>query len=182
MALSFIHAAETPRQPVRAAASAATDSEQRIATFSSIAAGATLCRLSGWSVSNLRTQKLLYIAHMLHLGRHGAPLISDHFEAWMYGPVAPRLYRRIRGFGSDPVEDVFFKGENVPEATSQYDLLAETVEAMGQLSSGHLVSLTHWNQGAWSQIYKDGERGDPIPNTLILREYHARQRQQARAQ
>ena len=41
---------------------------------------------SHWSLSNLKMQKLLYIAHMFHLGIYNKPLVCEFFEAWDYGP------------------------------------------------------------------------------------------------
>lgn len=60
-----------------------------------------ICNISGWSVSNLQLQKILYISHMYNLGvTEGDPLITDNFEAWDYGPVIPTLYHEVKGFGS----------------------------------------------------------------------------------
>ena len=140
---------------------------------SSIRAGKTICELSGWDVSNLALQKLLYIAHMYHLGRHNEPLIDDYFEAWMYGPVEPSLYRHARGFGSEAVRNVFHKYESVRNG-SEFDLLNETVEATRGLSGAYLVSFTHWEKGAWYKVYDPEIRGTIIPNNMILEEYNER--------
>jgi uncharacterized phage-associated protein len=40
-----------------------------------------LCEKTGWTLSNLELQKILYIAHMFHLGETGQPLVPGHFEA-----------------------------------------------------------------------------------------------------
>ena len=145
--------------------------------ISSLEAGRTLCELSGWTVTCLNLQKILYFAHMIHLGKtDGAPLVSDHFEAWMYGPVAPKLYRRVKIYGTEPVGDVFWE-KSVPEGSLAYEILDETMTAMKDLSGGQLISLTHWEHGAWAEVYEGGQGGIPIPNALILEEYRARQRQ-----
>ena len=39
-----------------------------------------ICEKTGWNTSNLRLQKILYIAHMLHIGETETPLIDDSFE------------------------------------------------------------------------------------------------------
>ena len=71
------------------------------------AAAKRLCERSGWSLTNLKLQKLLYISHMFHLGKTGEPLVNGHFEAWDYGPVSPFLYHKVKVFGSSPVENIF---------------------------------------------------------------------------
>ena len=40
-----------------------------------------LCVSSSWGLTNLALQKILYIAHMFHLGRTDEPLIPEQFEA-----------------------------------------------------------------------------------------------------
>lgn len=56
-------------------------------TVSSIDASKTLCELSGWQTSNLRLQKLLYIAHMYYMRGGKGDLVRENFEAWKFGPV-----------------------------------------------------------------------------------------------
>ena len=148
--------------------------------ISSIDAGKTLCELSEWKLSNLRLQKLLYIAHMYHLGLRKSPLIVEDFEAWMYGPVEPNLYHHAKGFGSNPVRNVFPREAGAPEDGSEYALLRESVQATQGMSGAKLVSFTHWEKGAWYQVYKPKMYGIPIPNELILKEYEARK--EARSQ
>jgi len=141
-----------------------------------LSAARSLCQLRDWTVSNLELQKILYIAHMFHLGKTGgAPLIREDFEAWDYGPVVPELYRRARGFGSDPVRNVFHWEPEVPANAPEFFSLREAAEATKGMSSGRLVAITHWPQGAWYQCYKPGVRGIAIPDPLILAEYRARQ-------
>ena len=143
--------------------------------ISSIDAGKTLCELSGWAVSNLQLQKILYLAHMLHLGRIGKPLINDGFQVWEYGPVAPNLYHRVKGFGSQPIQKMIFWEKGVEKGSTQFALLNETMTAMKDLTGARLVSLTHWEKGAWYQTYRGGRRGIPISDDLIMKEYNARQ-------
>ena len=145
------------------------------AVVSSIDAGKTLCELSGWVVSNLQLQKILYLAHMLHLGRIGKPLTNDGFQAWEYGPVAPSLHHRVKGFGSKPIQKIIFWEKGTEGGSTQFGLLHETMTAMKGLTGAQLVSLTHWEKGAWYQTYRGGKRGIPIPDNLIIKEYNARQ-------
>ena len=43
---------------------------------------------NGKSISNMKLQKLLYLAQGIHLAlENGAPLFEDTIEAWKYGPV-----------------------------------------------------------------------------------------------
>lgn len=144
-------------------------------TVSVFAAAKRLGEKSGWSLSNLEMQKLLYLAHMFHLGHHEEPLVSGLFEAWDYGPVHPSLYHRAKVFGSSPVENVFHSAPDLDDGT-EAELLDDAVEQLSHNRPGRLVAITHWDQGAWAKNYVPGERGIVIPNEDILEEYKERVR------
>ena len=165
-------------------------------TISSIDAGKTLCELSGWSISNLQLQKLLYIANMYHRAEEGSSLINERFEASPLGPVEPRLYHYAEGFGNNPVRNIFFMKKGAKEASSEYEYLKEVIDAAGQKSNAELVSFTQWKNGAWyarrygkkdkssSSLTKlrsrlDSEEGENlISDDLILAEYRARRKRE----
>lgn len=131
----------------------------------------TLGERSGWNLSNLSLQKLVYLSQMIHLGEDGTPLFSEQFEAWDYGPVIPSLYHELKMFGSDHVESYASLGRmNVTEG-----LLTEIVEYVVDLGlkkqPGQLVALTHWKGGAWAKNYEKHIKGLTIPNRDIRQEY-----------
>jgi uncharacterized phage-associated protein len=144
-------------------------------TVSAFEAAKRLGERSGWSLSNLEMQKLLYLAHMFHLGQYGKPLVSGHFEAWDYGPVHPDLYHRIKIFGSSPVENVFHS-VNKPQEGTEAQLLDDVFKHFANQRPGRLVAITHWDKGAWARHYDPGTRNVIIPNEDILDEYRERER------
>lgn len=139
-------------------------------SVSVFAAARRLCERSGWSISNLEVQKLLYIAHMLHLGRHNKPLVPGHFEAWDYGPVHPKLYHHVKVFGSSPVKDVFHAFPSEIDSAASRDI-DETIDLLAGAPPGKLVAITHREDGAWAKHYIPGMRNIIIPNEDILEEY-----------
>ncbi len=132
-------------------------------TISVFDAAKRLCQESNWAISNLELQKLLYIAHMLHLGEHGEPLIHEYFEAWNYGPVQPSLYHHAKVFGSSPVKNIFHSAEDIPPSTES-TLLDQVVAQFSHRTAAWLVAVTHWQKGAWANNYKSGAKGIIIPN------------------
>lgn len=132
-----------------------------------------MCEHSGWSLSNLELQKLLYIAHMFHMGETGEPLISGHFEAWDYGPVNPALYHRAKIFGSSPVGNVFRGVSDIKEGPER-ETLDSAVDQLGHAAPGKLVAITHWEDGAWAKHYTPGMKNIVIPNEDILKEFQDR--------
>jgi len=133
------------------------------------------CSASGWTLTNLQLQKLLYIAHMLHAGRgEGHPLIEDEaFEAWDYGPVLPSVYRRASAFGNRPVGNIFH-GVGEVEEQDVRELIENTVKKLSKMDAFRLVEIVHEPQGAWHRHYEPGVRGIVIPQEDIKGEYLSR--------
>jgi len=135
-----------------------------------LAAAKRVAERSGWSLSNLELQKILYLAHMFHLGRTGEPLVYGNFEAWDYGPVHPTLYHHAKMFGSSPVENIFHSVPAIPDGP-EAEILDEATQGLSGASPGRLVAATHRIGGAWEKNYVPGTRNVIIPNADILGEY-----------
>ncbi len=145
-------------------------------TVNSGALARRVCELGEWQVTNLALQKIMYLLHMIYMGRNdGEPLVREEFEAWDYGPVLPSVYRQARIFGGSPIRDVFLGVKDL--ADTQYDALIK--EGCGYLlpkRPGELVAITHAKGGAWAKNYRPGVLGKRIPNSDILDEYRRRTR------
>ena len=59
----------------------------------------------GDCITNKKLQKLVYYAQAWHLALYDEPLFDDRFEAWIFGPVQPKLYQRFKKYGSDPIAE-----------------------------------------------------------------------------
>jgi uncharacterized phage-associated protein len=139
-----------------------------------LSAARRMCERSGWQRTNLELQKMLYLAQMAFMGEHdGARLMDETFEAWDYGPVSPIVYRAVRSFGSSPIRNVFFGVPLLDEGERQ-GALDRFYDQLSKFSSSRLVSITHWDRGAWAKNYIPGVRGIPIEDSDILDEYSAR--------
>jgi len=135
-----------------------------------LSAAKHMAERSGWSLSNLELQKLIYLAHMFYLGRTGEPLIRGNFEAWDYGPVHPDLYRVARIFGRNRVENIFHGIPDVPDGREK-EILDEAYDSIGKVGASRLVNATHRKDGAWEKNYVPGERHCLIPTHDIIDEY-----------
>lgn len=138
-----------------------------------IDAARRICELGDWGVSNLKLQKILYMAQMVHLGRTQKRLIDADFEAWDYGPVLPEIYRRAKIFGGDPIVGIFSHAEST-RGTEEDGVLVEAAENLMHRSPGDLVSETHWPEGAWARNYRPNVWGIVIPDKDIIDEYKRR--------
>jgi uncharacterized phage-associated protein len=145
-----------------------------VAPISALSAARTLCERSGWTLTNLELQKMLYLAQMVYMGEHdGEPLFSDPIEAWDLGPVVPDVYRRVRAFGAQPIQDVFFGVPKVDDA-ARLETLNAAVDQLRRYSAAQLVSITHDRIGAWYKNYRAGARNVVIPDADILEEFEKR--------
>ena len=132
-----------------------------------------ICRESGWTLSNLQLQKIIYIAHMFCLGTRRTPLIRDRFEAWDYGPVVPSLYHHVKMFGAKPIKDVFFGAPEISDADTA-SVIRDATETLSKWTPGQLVNFTHQHDGAWAAHYDSERKGAIIPDEDILAEYPRR--------
>ena len=131
-----------------------------------------IAKRSDWSMSHLRIQKLIYLAHMFHLGKNeGAPLVDGFFEAWDYGPVHPVLYHKAKIFGAREVKNVFRSYHDLEDGSEKYCLDA-IQDSLKDFTGAQLVTVTHREKGAWAKNYVPGARGVRISNEDILEEYH----------
>jgi len=141
--------------------------------MSAIDAAVTLAEASGWSLTNLQLQKLLYLGQMSYMGANeGTPIFSEDFQAWKLGPVLPTVYKAGRDYGSGPVRSLFHKGKLPPG--SKRDTLLEVYDDLKGKSPWDLVAITHWQGGAWYKNFMPGASFTRIPKSDILDEYRAR--------
>ena len=135
-----------------------------------------LCQKSGWTLSNLELQKLLYLSQVEYAGITGGnSLVQDTFEAWDYGPVIPILYRRLKMYGAQSVRDIFYSAKTIKKNTESIEALDKVWDEFGHADSGELIELTHWDYGAWSKLYAPGIKSIRISIGDIFEEYKNRE-------
>lgn len=142
-------------------------------TIPTFQAARTICLLSKWKISNLPLQKLLYLSHMLYLGKFGEPLIDGIFQAWDLGPVEPNLYHKLKAYGGHPIVDIF-PSELLPEDTDEYKSIQYVYNLLQNAPAGKLVAITHNDEGAWAKNYRPSIHNVEISNDDILNEYQKR--------
>lgn len=136
---------------------------------------------TGIALSQMKLLKLVYIAHGWHRGYFGKNLINDAVQAWRYGPVIPDLYRKIRHYGSSPI-DAPIDGYGLPgDQNNQLpdektlELLDRVWDSYKDFSAIQLSAMTHQAGTPWDEIWKssggDNYSGAIIPNDLIQEHY-----------
>ncbi|TBA16310.1 Panacea domain-containing protein [Rhizobium ruizarguesonis] len=143
------------------------------AMISTSSAAKHLCDVSGWQLSNLQLQKMLYLADMNFVGKYGQRMINEDFEAWDYGPVLPSLYHACKAFGARAVPNVFWGAGSVV-GTPEAAMLQAAWDNLRSMSPGQLVENTHWTRGAWVKRYIPGAKGIKINLGDMADEYRNR--------
>ena len=113
----------------------------------------------GKSISNMKLQKLLYLAQGIHLAmKNDTPLFKDSIEAWKYGPVVPSTYHKFKIYfsGEIPVAHPF-SNESDRLSEEQKKLVRRVVELYGGLSAIALSNFTHLQDSPWYEAYDDAD-------------------------
>ncbi len=119
---------------------------------------------SGELMSNLKIQKLVYYGQGFSLALLNKALFKENIEAWMYGPVIPKLYEKYKKYGQTPLP---FSGLDKRKFTQeQLDLLAEVYHVYGQFSAWKLKDMTY-QEAPWRETYIDGKKPVSIPINLM---------------
>lgn len=111
-----------------------------------------------------RLQKVLYFCYSFYLAannKKGAKILNrlfkEHFEAWIHGPVIPKVYAKYADFGMseicvDEIDDVIEKKDA--------KFLNYMIESLKQFSTYKLEAISH-NQSPWINA-----RGNCNPNDI----------------
>lgn len=124
-------------------------------------------REEGEYLTQMKLQKLVYIAHGWNLGLDGGPLILETVEAWQYGPVIRDLYERYLAYGAKPIVADF---EAVAVDTEDGELLEWVWNQYKRFTAGQLSTITHQSNTPWTLTYQDGKKLN-IPEKVIEDHY-----------
>ena len=128
-----------------------------------------LCLEHDRPVSNLRMQKILYLAHVYYIMKQNKPLIKDDFEAWLIGPIIPEVYREYSIYAGAPI--IPFYKEDADIDTEKIKVVEKLIINLSAKKPWELVELTHMDGGAWDKTYRDGHGNrEVIPLTRIYEE------------
>lgn len=111
------------------------------------------CKENGYSISNLKLQKLLYFVQAQFLVIKGEPAFLEEIEAWDFGPVVPEVYQYFKIWGSSELPALLAKGARSKIYTSDQKIIDEILKECAPYSASFLVDITH-NQDPWQDAYE----------------------------
>lgn len=125
----------------------------------------------GDPITPLKLQKLVYYAQAWYVAIYGKPLVRDEFQAWLHGPVSPKLYQRFKSLQWRVIEEDVEKPELPTEIAAH---LEEVMEQYGGYSAWDLERLTHteppWIE-ARGDVPADANSENPI-SVEAMRDYY----------
>lgn len=124
------------------------------------------------SVSNKKLQKLCYYAYCWFIVFHNdveaandgriTTLCEDKFQAWIHGPVCPKLYYKYRENGWADIPQSKLK----PQLTQDIEsLLEQVLDAYGGFSADQLEALSH-TEKPWQNARRGIGAGEACTNEI----------------
>lgn len=125
----------------------------------------TMIKISDYSVTNLKLNRLLYYAYGINLVLNDVEKVDEQLEAWDYGPVFSSVYQAFKKYVNQPIEElcnIHFHDNSLKSDTKIYEIITATYNKYGYLGEFDLVNRTHAEGTPWSKIYT------PNQNNLII--------------
>ena len=111
------------------------------------------CKRQGYSISNLKLQKILYFVQAEFLVNTGKPCFSEEIEAWDFGPVVPEVYHEFKIFGSADIPRAVCMNADELILKKDRKIINEMVDQCAHYTASALVEITH-NQDPWVKAYE----------------------------
>lgn len=130
-----------------------------------------LAQESGRAITNLKMQKLVYIAHGYTLAIIDKPLINKEIKAWNFGPVIPDLYEKLRQYGREHIQEQIPNNPPIDDIVPEKKIIKLVWEKYKDHSAGQLTGITHLPNTPWDQVWRKSEFA-VIPDS-ITKQYYA---------
>ena len=117
------------------------------------------------TISPMKIQKLIYIAHGYSLVERDEPLLDEVFEAWKFGPVLNSLYHQCKYFHKSGInrylsEVKWDSDENTPAPIPDDPEVREIIDFVwdtyGNERAIELSVWTHERGGPWDTVTNGG--------------------------
>lgn len=96
------------------------------------------------AITHIKLQKLCAYAQAFSLALNGKPLFDDALEAWLHGPVVPRLYETYRVNGRSPITTATTAEESRLPFDDEELYILETVNSYyGAYAAHRLRNMSH---------------------------------------
>ena len=130
-----------------------------------------LAKAENKDLTNMQVQKLVYIAHGYALALLDRPLTYHNVHAWQWGPVMPRLYKKLSKYGAGIVsEHIPCEEPSVEKDSEEYSVIKGVWQAYGDFTGAKLSGITHQPHTPWSVTWETAPYG--IISEDVIREHY----------
>jgi uncharacterized phage-associated protein len=116
-------------------------------------------------LTNLKLQKLIYYSQAWYLALNDAPLFSDDIEAWIHGPVVPRVFGMFKEYRWSVIE----RQVNPVDDGAVISHVDEVLDTYGKYGATELERLTH-SEEPW--IYARRGLAPDEPSRNVISTHH----------
>lgn len=116
-------------------------------------------------ITNLKLQKILYLAQAYYLAKLDKPLFGDKIQAWTYGPVVSDVYHHYKSEGS---KAIILVDDNSNLSSEDKVVLEKIWDSFGGYSASKLVDITHAH-APWRNAYSSSSK---TINQNSIKEYY----------
>ncbi len=119
-------------------------------------------------ITHLKLQKLVYYSQGASLAFYKKTLFNEEIQAWLHGPVCPKLYEffgykndflDLKGTDKEKVLSLFSKNKNVEK------ILMDLWRAFGSYSGSRLENMTH-QETTWLDAIRHGKSTVITPEAM----------------
>lgn len=126
----------------------------------------------GKEISNLKLQKLLFIANGIHLvtSVNNEPLINEFIEVWPYGPVISNVYHSFKNYGNSSITSPSIEAQLGLHKKPLTESQIKAIDQAWEIGKGvDAIQLSNWSHNEGSPWYKAKEaKQDIISNEYII--------------
>lgn len=115
------------------------------------------------SMTQKKLQKLCYYSQGWYAAITKQKLFNDQIQAWVHGPVSPKLYEKYKVFGYNNIP----KKESKTTDEELKGIVREIYRIYGKLNGDQLEYLTH-QEMPWKNARKGLEAFEPSSNPIKI--------------
>lgn len=135
-----------------------------------------LAKRDSATLTNMKLQKLVYIAQGFSLAMLDKPLFFNNVHAFQWGPVIPKLYEVVKQYGNNPIPDkipYYFGDDSIDiddDNSPEVAIIKGVWDIYGKKTAAQLSTITHQPKTPWSETWAETQYG-VIPNDVIKSHY-----------
>lgn len=127
------------------------------------------------SITQMKLQKLVYIANGWSLAITDIPLVDAEIEAWLGGPVIREIWDHIRDHGLNSENKLCNPTTSIPydvELSKMEEQIIEYVwKKYGDYSGSELSTMTHKENTPWSKAFLQRGRNATLRRSEIKQHF-----------